>query len=83
MSLKVRKLKALKSAQLSETGFLSLTIKHQDTSPRIHPSRNKKPVSDKGAPEFISRKSMLQSQISNLKSRNRLTPNAVGSPSRS
>ncbi|MEG5033918.1 hypothetical protein [Microcoleus sp. AT3-D2] len=30
-----------------------LTDSIQDTSPRIHPSRNKKPVSDKGTPEFI------------------------------
>jgi hypothetical protein len=33
------------------TGFLTESI--QDTSPRIHPWRNKKPVSDKQAPEFI------------------------------
>jgi hypothetical protein len=31
----------------------TLTESIQDTSPRIHPSRNKKFVSDKGAPEFI------------------------------
>jgi hypothetical protein len=32
---------------------LSLTESIQDTSPRIHPWRNKKPVSDTQAPEFI------------------------------
>jgi hypothetical protein len=31
----------------------TLTESIQDTSPRIHPSRNKKPVSDKQAPECI------------------------------
>jgi len=30
-----------------------LTESIQDTSPRIHPWRNKKPVSDTQAPEFI------------------------------
>jgi len=39
----------------------------EDTRHVIHPSRNKKPVSDQGAPEFISRKSMLQ--FFNLKSK--------------
>jgi len=35
----------------------------QDTRHVIHPWRNQKRVSDKQAPEFISRKSMLQSKI--------------------
>jgi hypothetical protein len=33
--------------------IFGLTESIQDTSPRIHPWRNKKPVSDKQAPEFI------------------------------
>jgi len=33
--------------------WAGVTESIQDTSPRIDPSRNKKPVSDKGAPEFI------------------------------
>jgi len=39
----------------------------QDTRHVIHPWRNQKRVSDKQAPEFISRKSMLQ--FFNLKSK--------------
>ena len=38
--------------------FSFVTESIQDTRHVIHPSRNKKPVSDKGAPEFISRKSI-------------------------
>ncbi|NQE38016.1 hypothetical protein E5S67_05798 [Microcoleus sp. IPMA8] len=43
-----------------------LTESIQDTSPRIHPSRNKKPVSDKGASEFIRG---VNASIENLKSK--------------
>ena len=46
-----------------------LTESIQDTSPRIHPSRNKKPVSDETCPPILSVRSMLQSKISNLKSK--------------
>jgi hypothetical protein len=41
----------------------------QDTSPRIHPWRNKKPVSDETCPPILSVGSMRQSKISNLKSK--------------
>jgi hypothetical protein len=43
----------------------TLTESIQDTSPRIHPWRNKKPVSDKQAPEFIRgvNASILKSKI--------------------
>jgi hypothetical protein len=48
-----------------------MTESIQDTSPRIHPSRNKKPVSDRGAPEFVRgvNASILKSQMSILKSK--------------
>jgi hypothetical protein len=42
---------------------LSLTESIQDTSPRIHPWRNKKPVSDETCPPNLSVGSMLQSKI--------------------
>jgi hypothetical protein len=40
-----------------------MTESIQDTSPRIHPSRNKKPVSDETCPPNLSVGSMLQSKI--------------------
>jgi len=43
--------------------FSPLTESIQDTSPRIHPSRNKKPVSDETCPPHLSVGSMLQSKI--------------------
>ena len=39
--------------QISLSAIELLTESIQDTSPRIHPWRNKKRVSDKGSPEFI------------------------------
>ena len=44
-----------------------MTESIQDTSPRIHPSRNKKPVSDETCPPNLSVGSMLQ--FFNLKSK--------------
>ncbi|MEG4274787.1 MULTISPECIES: hypothetical protein [unclassified Microcoleus] len=45
----------------------------QDTRHAIDPSINKKPVSDETCRTYLSVGSRLQSKISNLKSRNRLT----------
>jgi hypothetical protein len=47
--------------------FPKLTESIQDTSPRIHPWRNKKPVSDETCPPNLSVGSMLQ--FFNLKSK--------------
>jgi hypothetical protein len=47
--------------------LLRLTESIQDTSPRIHPWRNKKPVSDETCPPNFSVGSMLQ--FFNLKSK--------------
>ncbi|MEG4504097.1 hypothetical protein QUA81_13790 [Microcoleus sp. F6_B4] len=62
------KIKALTATGLTET--------IQDTRHALDRSRNKKPVSDDTCRTYLSRASQffnLKSQISNLKSRNRLT----------
>src|ERR671932_820310 len=55
---------------------VKLTESIQDTSPQIHPSRNKKPVSEKLAPRIYpwGQCFTLKSQISNLKSIDRKHP---------
>jgi hypothetical protein len=47
----------------SRSGVKALTESIQDTSPRIHLWRNKKPVSDETCPPNLSVGSMLQSKI--------------------
>ncbi len=46
-----------------QSAAFAMTESIQDTSPRIHPWRDKKPVSDETCPPNLSVGSMLQSKI--------------------